>query len=294
MSIGSAFDAFVKSWLHERLFGKGFDPRFDLDTLFNAQVEEHNRVWAKEHGAHCFDCYRRSGALADLLLDLEQSVGTPRFELEIKGVINGHREGFTKEMVNGVVLLGRPDCYYINKYGTHVILDFKVNGWESNYPVSPKPGYLRLRSGTPDLITPMGPHKNCIPMSHNGAMINCGMYLEDIDKTWAAQLAIYGWLCGCEIGSDFITAIDQFACKPSGAKFPHVRIAEHRLRVSKEFQWKLFADAQNIWEAVRSDHIFRDLSYEDSKNLCQTLDDSNQDLNKPEDDPDRIFSEMCR
>ncbi len=293
MSIGSAFDAYVKNFLHSRLFGENFDPRFKLETIFEAQVEAHNRTTAWIDGAHAFECYRRSGALADLLLDLEGSVGTPRFEFDVKGVINGYREGVTKN-VEGMILMGKPDCSYINKYGTSVILDFKVNGFYSDYPVSPKPGYLRLRSGSENIVTKLGPHKDCMPMSHNGTLINVATYLERVDITWGRQLCFYAWLCGCEIGSDFIVGIDQVVCKPSGQKYPQIRIAEHRLRSHSDFQWAEFANAQAIWEAVHSDHIFRDLSYEDSKNLCATLDNSNQDLNKPEDDPDNIFARICR
>lgn len=47
MSIGSAFDAYVKSAMHEVLFGKGTDSRFEFDTLFSEQVEEHNRDWCE-------------------------------------------------------------------------------------------------------------------------------------------------------------------------------------------------------------------------------------------------------
>ncbi|KKK99128.1 hypothetical protein LCGC14_2635890, partial [marine sediment metagenome] len=48
MSIGSAFDAFCKSYLHEALFGKGADPCYSRGYLFEEQVQEHNRDWAWE------------------------------------------------------------------------------------------------------------------------------------------------------------------------------------------------------------------------------------------------------
>ena len=54
MSIGSAFDAFAKNFLHQALFGVGNDPRFDLETLFQAQVEPQNRDWAWKNGAEAF------------------------------------------------------------------------------------------------------------------------------------------------------------------------------------------------------------------------------------------------
>src|SRR4051812_14365124 len=72
MSVGSSFDAHAKSYLHQNLFGKGHDPKFDLKNLFEAQVEPQNRDWALAAGQHAFDVYKRSGALADLMLDLQK------------------------------------------------------------------------------------------------------------------------------------------------------------------------------------------------------------------------------
>ena len=288
MSIGSSFDAYVKSFLHERLFGKDKDSRFNLVTLFEAQVEAHNRDWAWEHGKYVFDCYQRSGALADLLLELESSIGTPRFEIEVRGVVNGHREGVTRQM-DGVTFLGKPDVFYINKHGCHVILDFKVNGYCSRYNISPKPGYLRLRGAQ---IT--GPHKDCIPMAWNGTMINMGRFLEDIDQDWARQLAIYGWLVGLEVGEECVVAIDQIVCKPTGMAYPTIRIAEHRLRTKPDFQWQTYALAQEVWETVHSDHIFRDLPLPDSKSQCELLDAQALSLKNPETEEDAIFNKMTR
>src|SRR5690606_5730332 len=45
-SVGSAFDAFVKAAFHEALFGKGHDPIYEFEALFETQVEPHNRDWA--------------------------------------------------------------------------------------------------------------------------------------------------------------------------------------------------------------------------------------------------------
>lgn len=281
MSIGSAFDAYVKSWIHEALFGKGNDPRFDLVTLFEAQVEIQHRVWAWDNGRHAFDCYKHSGALADLMLELEQAIGTPRFEIEVRGIVNGHREGITKSL-SGVTFLGKPDVSFNNKSGMNITLDFKVNGYCSKTGISPMPGYLRIRGA--DYT---GPHKNCLPAVHNGVLINRDERLENLKQDWATQLAIYGWLCGNEVGSDFITAIDQLACKP-GARYPSIRIAEHRLRISEEYQWSTFATAQHIWDIVNSNHIFRDMTVEQSQNRCRVLDQ--QSLLMRDDD----FTKICR
>src|SRR5690348_832596 len=82
MAIGSAFDAYVKNFLHERLIGK--DPKYELDTLLEMQVESHNRDWSRLHGLHVFTEYKNSGALADLMLELKGSIGNPRFEFEVQ------------------------------------------------------------------------------------------------------------------------------------------------------------------------------------------------------------------
>mgnify|MGYP000941399077 CR=1 FL=1 len=292
MSIGSSFDAYVKSFLHGELFGKGYDPRFELKTLFEAQVEPQNRDRAWEDGAHAFECYKRSGALADLMTELQQSVGTPRFEIEVKGAISGSRESVSRE-IGDVVFLGKPDVFYVNKSGCYVILDFKVNGWYSTRNVSPMKGYIRIRSGSGVPIL-SGPHKDCIPMAFKGTMINCGLYLEDCDEGWAKQLSIYGWLCGVDVGDEFVTAIDQIACKPSGGKFPEVRIAEHRLRIRPDFQRGLYQRAQEIWEIVHSNHIFRELSLADSQAKCEMLDRQAEQLAKPVTLEDKIFNQITR
>jgi hypothetical protein len=268
MSIGSAFDAYVKSYLHETFYGKGADPQYELVALFEAQVEPHNREWAWEHGKHAFELYRNSGALADLALELDGAIGKPRFEMELKGLV-AHPDPVTNTICD-VVFLGKPDLFFINKEGHFVILDWKVNGWCSKSGASPKKGYLHLRH---DDRTVVGAHKDAIPMMHQGMMINVAHNLEDVEKDWAAQLAVYGWLCGAEIGEEFIVCIDQLACKlEPGKQFPRVRFAQHRTRVGKSFQQEYFAKAHYLWQLVQTDHIFRHMTREESIKHSYTLD----------------------
>lgn len=281
MSIGSAFDSYVKSFMHEKLIGP--KPEFEFQTLFEAQVEPQNRDFALQAGKHCFDIYMKSGALADLMVDINRGIGKPKFELEIKGVVNGYREGVTKETAEGVVFLGKPDLFFINKEGAHVILDWKVSGYVSRYNTSPMQGYTRLREITALTGMPVfkGCHKDAIVMPFNGIMINHAGYLEEFNEDWARQLAIYSWLLGIEVGTEFICAVDQLVCNNKGNFFdpkdyskyrPEIRIAEHRLKISKDFQWKTFAQAQEIWEIVHSDWIFRDVAYEISVAKQKELD----------------------
>jgi hypothetical protein len=274
MSIGSAFDAYVKSWLHERLFGKGTDPRFELDALLEAQVEAHNLDWAREHGRYVFEQYRQAGCLADHMHELGQAQGDPRFEFEIQGAVSGYREGITATIAD-VVFLGKPDMHYVNKAGVTVVLDFKVNGYCSTRVQSPMAGYVRLRSAGK---TNMGQHKDCLLLSHHGMMINAIKNLEDGNKDWAKQLAIYAWLTGCPVGSEFLVAIDQISCSPNPGGLPQIRIAEHRTRIGGPFQRDVFNRACEIWEVVHSDHVFRNLSPEASRERCAMLDRRSKEL----------------
>ena len=277
MSIGSAFDAYVKSFLHERLIGK--KPEYELDTLFEAQVEEHNRDWARVHGKHCFELYKTSGALSDLLIELKQAISEPVFEVKLEGILK-----LTPDSLP-VNFLGKPDIYYINQLGTPIIIDWKVNGWCSKSPVSPKRGYMKLLHGSSDRTLDKLEHKSCIPMMVNGMMINVNLKLNDIEKKWAAQTGIYAWLCGAPIGGDFICGIDQVACKPVGRRFPEVRFAKHRLQIDAQFQLDLYAKAEKLWEIIHSDHILRHMTKEQSQARCEAL-----DVNFDDD----VFDEMTK
>lgn len=285
MSVGSAFDAYAKHYLHEALFGKDNDPKYSFDALFTSQVEEHNRDWARVHGKYCFEQYKKYGALADLLSELQNSVGKPRFEIEIRGIVDGEREGL-KGTFQGVPLLGKPDIQFISKTGAHVIFDFKVSGYCGTGNTSPMRGYLRLRGENTHTM-----HKDCFPMVMNGMQINAGLYLNDTDKKdWAKQLAIYGWLFGEEIGSEFVTAIDQLACAYNG-DYPLIRVAEHRLRISGKFQVEWFKKIQYAWEVINSDHFFRDLTKEDSQKRCELLNNYGETL---KDEKNKWLQELVR
>lgn len=266
MSIGSAFDAYVKSYLHEKLFGKDNDPKYSLTALFEAQVEEQHRDWALINGKYLFEQYKQAGCLADMMLELSKASSDPRFEFEVQGAVNGYREGL-ESVVGDVVLLGKPDCHYVNANGTTVILDFKVNGYLSQ--ASPLAGYIRMRSAG---ATQHKMHKDCMPMKINGMLINVAKYLEEQDKKWARQLAVYAWLTGCPVGSDFLVGIDQVACKSNTYGFPEVRFAEHRTRVSNNFQMTVYNQAAHIWDTVHSDHIFHNLTKSGSQERCHQLD----------------------
>lgn len=289
MSIGSAFDAYTKSYLHERLYGAGNNPKYAFEALFEAQVEPANRDWARDHGKYVFEEYKSSGALADLFTELRSAQGDVRMEFEIRGAVSGYREGSSRT-IGSVMLLGKPDVAFVNKAGAYVVLDWKVNGYLSKNPPSPLQGYLRLRSGG---RTSHGMHKKCQPMTIDGMMVNCGGTLEEYSRDWARQLAIYSWLLGQPVPSDFIVAIDQLVCDARTGDRPSIRVAEHRCRIGKEFQSRTFHQAVEIWEIIHSDHIFRDMTLEESADRCKVLDGVSDAL-KGESSEDKWFAEVCR
>lgn len=278
MSVGSAFDAIVKAYLHEKLFGKGSDPRFELDAIFNSQVEPHNRDWARIAGQHCFEEYARLGSLENLLLALGKSVGKPRFEMDVKATIMDRRS-----TIGGVPFNGKPDCYYTSEQGAHVILDWKINGYCSKAGVSPMPGYVWIREDG-KFPTSYGDPVEII----SGVFVNKKAKFEELNLDWARQLCIYSWLCGEEVGSEFIAQVHQLVCRP-GDKKPRIRVAEHSLRISPEFQLRVFRDAEELWARVNSDHFFSHLSREESIARCKVLDERAKQMKG-----DDFFSQMTR
>lgn len=263
MSIGSAFDAYVKSELAKRLFGDPGDQ--DFDTLFPLQVEPHNRDWALEHGKIAFEAYRETGAYRDLLVELLAASQEPRFESTVQGEING------------VPFLGKPDLFYVSSAGAHVILDWKVNGYCSNNGAGPKKGYVWCR---PD----NKPHRDAHLLEVGDLTINIGHFMEDVDKRWARQLAIYAWCLGEEVGANFVVWIEQLAYK--NGKF---RIASHRERVSQDFQLTLMSQAAEIWMRLNTGNIFD----EDNDTNCKRLDTYYKAF-EGESDDDKWFRETSR
>lgn len=275
MSVGSAFDAYVKAYLHEAIYGKNHSEsaKYSTEALLKAQVEPQNMEWARDAGKYCFQQYKDSGALADLMLELSSAVDDPRFEFEVKGVIEGTREGVSGKKM-GVPLLGKPDLRYVNSEGAHVIHDWKVNGFCGKSNTSPMAGYIQCRDQTGYKT---GAHKDAFLQQYKGLTINTGAYLETYNTDWATQLATYGWLLGEPIGKEFVVGVDQLACngsKRSPSGHPVIRIAHHRIRISEKFQYEAMARFQILWGILTDEpfYFFRDLSFEESEKKCDMLD----------------------
>jgi len=263
MAIGSSFDAYVKSALYEAINGKGADPKYEFDSIFCDQVEPQNRDWAREHGLYVFNCYKATGAYDELLEILRGSAYASQFEFKITGTIEG------------VPLLGKPDLRFIHKTGAHVILDWKVSGYCSKKGTSPCKNYKLIRDGWNKSVAPPSrganqAHKNYKPMDWKGVEIHNG-WLEDANRDWADQLAIYSWLLGESVGSEnVIVCIDQIVATPAYG-LPLLRVVNHRARISAIHQRNLLSRLQSCWKAITSGYIFTDMSREDSDARCEML-----------------------
>lgn len=288
MSVGSAFDAYVKAYLHDALYGKSHHEaeKYGTEALLKAQVEPQNMEWAREAGAYCFQQYKDSGALADLMLELKQSVDDPRFEFEIRGVV-GQREGLKM----GVPLLGKPDLRYVNTEGADVTHDWKVNGFCGKGNTSPMAGYVQCRDQTGYKT---GAHKDAFIQPYRGLYINTGAFMETYNTEWATQLATYGWLLGAPVGKELVVSVDQLACngsKRTHSSHPTIRIAHHRIRISEKFQYEVMARYQKLWGVLTDEpfYFFRELSFDDSVKKCQMLDDGTEIMATVEPDSDEAW-----
>jgi len=282
MSIGSAFDAYLKSYLSGALFGK-VRPGYELKEIFEAQVEPQNRDWAWENGKYVFDAYKASGAIAELMLELATAVHEPRMEFTVKDTIT----------LCGVpiTLLGKPDLYFVSKGGNHNVWDFKVNGYCGSGTTSPKAGYVMVR-GTWGRGNG-SPHGETMLMNIGGINVNIATPMEVIDNDWANQLAIYGWILGESVGSGFISGIEQLVFKAVYGGKPSIRVASFRNRISEEYQKGLAFRIATIAGILESGHIFSDVSRAESDAICKMLDDYYKVLGG-DSARDKWFDEVCR
>lgn len=288
MAVGAGFDAYIKSFLHRRLFGDNHkhSPDFAFDQLFEKQVEPQNRDFAKQAGANCFVAYKKSGALQSLLALLTVAPEEPRFEFteiahaadngvynKVKATSNVERILSLRGLIhdNPVVILGKPDLFFRLRNCIAIILDWKVNGYLSNSGKSPTPGYWRMLDGfEPQSKNHGGSHRECIPYNESGFEYSLHPNLEHNEEGWARQISAYSWICGAEVGSEIIACIDQLACKPSYPS-PMITVAQHRCPITEAFQVKTYTQFQEAWDVCHGDHIFRHLSKEDSEKRVNVL-----------------------
>ena len=264
MAVGSSFDAFIKNELVKALYGSTVDrEEFEFDTIFKEQVEEQCRVDALIAGRRVFDQYVACGAFADLLANLRMSQMDPRFEFTLEG------------SPFGVPLLGKPDLYYNTRLGARVVEDFKVNGYYANRKLSPAKGYLCIRDGwdteLPASKNNHDAHRDAVPFLHNGITINYAISLQDVDKAWARQLAIYAWLLGEEVGSDFVVGIQQALLGGRTEAGPFFRFATIRCLVDPAYQHSLKLEIEHIWSRLQNGDIFDNMTIAESEAKIKML-----------------------
>lgn len=266
MSVGSAFDAFVKSYMYKEIFGR-VDPKFDFTTLFESQVEKHNRDWALKAGAHVFAAYKKSGSCADLLLEMERSTTEPVFEMGLECYLTYN--GYT------IRVKGYPDIRYTTRTGRWVIRDWKVNGYCGNSATSPKAGFVVIRDGNPDYPTRGAnkPHKNAILEVIDGIRLNTAVHIHQVNSTWADQLCMYAWMLGVPVGEMFIAGIEQVVAKPSGTDYPDLRFARFQSLADPQEQRQLWTRLVHMWVSVESGYIFNGIASDraDSDERCEQL-----------------------
>ena len=264
-AIGSAFDAYEKSSLALCLFGTDRPDSLEFETLFEAQVEPQNRDLARVDGKFLWECYAHSGQHCDLLMELEASPDEPRFEFEMLSY------------VEGVPLTTKPDLSYRTREGIQVILDWKCRSFYSNSGASPTKCYRLARWGHCDKASKTETHKLYRPMMFGGMEIHAGT-MEEASEIYADQTTFYAWANGVEIGADFISAIDEIVCRRSKSERPNVRVAELRSRVAPDYQFDLRDKLVRCWNAIVNQHIFDDLSLEESQARQRMLDNSAKSL----------------
>jgi hypothetical protein len=237
MSLGSAFDAYIKAHLMECLSipGPGFE------QMFEKSVEPQHRDWAREHGRRVFEFYSKNGAVANLLFEMESAAEAPRFEADVARDVKLDGDTAYK-------LFGKTDIYFKNKGGATIILDWKCNGYCSAKKPSPKPGYINSHSGKM--------HRHASPLSFLGMIINASCKIENTDSKWATQLVMYAWSLGAEVGDQFVVGIEQIIALDG--------IYNFRAVASVEFQQDLHKRLCHMWECCRTGHIFSDLSLADN------------------------------
>lgn len=265
-SVGSAFDAYVKSSFHEALYGPGADPTYSFEALFEAQVESHNRDWAREEGKYVFECYKVAGMYDELLGLLQKSIEPPRMEFEVRCDIGG------------VPFLGKPDLRFVIPGPVKITHDFKVNGYCAKSAVSPNKGYMLCMDGfkaqgdAKQNKSHNTAHKQFQPIDFHGITIDAGG-LEDCDLGWADQLSLYAWALGEAPGDpDTVISVHQIVAKPMKEGRPNLRVSAYRARVRKSYQEHLLSRFQKVWGIIQSGHIFQNLSREESDARMKLLD----------------------
>jgi len=238
MSVGSAFDAYVKWEISQAL---GIE--CDRDGLFEEQVEPHNRDFARDAGEVCMLAYKVSGALADVLSVLKEAEDV---DMDLVG------EGTITVGDGTCVLYGKPDLKFVID-GNPVMLDWKVNGYCSKSNTSPTRGFIKCRDGWvgKQSRSHNTAHKDALVAPIAGIRCNVAEPFDDLYPAWAMQVAPYGWMCGIPVGMDHPAIIHQLACGPAG-----VRVAQHAGIIGADYQRQLATEYCDLWNIVHDPYAY--------------------------------------
>lgn len=145
-----------------------------------------------------------------------------------------HTEKDKKPMtgeINGVPVGGYPDATWRNDLTTG-ILDWKVTGAYAVKRPLPKDGYRYVWGGGQriDGLFPDQP-------------------IEDTNKTWARQLAIYAFIEELADGSEPVNAIIEQIIGEKGSDA--VLVARYQSKISADFQRKLIEQLKRLWQAIQ-------------------------------------------
>ena len=266
MAIGSAFDCRVKGYLAEQLLGlKGEFERlfYDKDPAPGRtpqpSVEPQHQKWALEHGEIVFEKYKKCGALANLMIELDKLQGVPTYEFNAVGTLV-FEDGYT------VPIGGKPDWYFLNAESAHVILDWKVTGYMSK--ASPKPGYVRLMN---EQGRDLGFHKNVVPYRHRGMICGSGLAMKE---DWKTQLTMYEWMIPNVVQEEveWITGIEQLVFEKIGTSETRImRAASYRITLENNFRIALKQRLRRAWECISAGHYYPSMTKEESDNRVRML-----------------------
>lgn len=277
-SVGSAFDARVKSHLYEYVFGKNYMPEvFSYDAMFASQVEPHNRDFAAPAGDYVFACYEKSGMLQRLKDLCDLAIEEPKFEDKLQ------------ESVDGVSLLGYSDIK-IRIPDVLIVGDWKVNGFCSNSSTSPNKGYMLLGDGykAKKQSRNHGKNHSMVTVEDFKGLAVSDTFMEDYEEAWATQTSGYAWMYGEPVGSEnWVALIHQVTAKPlPDADYPLLKVSEYRSRVRKPFQemkWRMF---NKVWQCCQDGYFFPELSREESdqktRDICESTARLSRALKKPD------------
>lgn len=270
MSVGSAFDSYIKAHITNVIAGKDVLTRCPqvvtshmvrkeahlinadgsqcLDETFVSQylasVEPQNDKTALRDGWIIYQDYIRSGSLARLLTELPANS-----RIAMESTVSGFVPGTT------VPLSGKPDLYCILENSSK-IWDWKVNGYYSKKGAYPNPAAYGIY--------------DCVTGGYIGCGSKFGRSFEEADSTWATQLLTYGWCLGL-VDPEII--IDQIAYRIGvDCKQKKRLVATTRGKITKAFADDVARRYISCWEAIKMDHVFTNLPLDESRTLSRGLD----------------------